>query len=205
MIAKTILEKYLEYTCYWEAKFSAGIPPSELIQRQLAALMKAVEIFPEKVSKRKKASFINYLSSGRFLEQNTHSKTVVAPLLEKYIDASIKESMHSSHLDGLKEYADYREIFQKLLNYRTKIERLYVPSGGIRLEGFGSFGSHFFSLQKKKVLDKLKEATKEMDEILCLLIDPQQREISEETLISEFDYPTEDLRQVANSWFADGF
>jgi hypothetical protein len=204
MIAQKILKKYLEYICFWKAEFGAKNPPSEVLQRQLIALMKAVDIYPTHTPKDKELPFFDYFSSGKFLEQNTHTKAILEPILEKHVTKFIEESSHSRRLKGLLHRIDYARIYGRLLSYRIKIERLYIPPG-IQLEGFGTFSRHFCEHQIKKTLDALTEATKDIDEILCLLINPSQKNITEEKLISEFGYPTENLNSIATDWFADGF
>ena len=204
MIAKTILIKYLEYTCFWETKYGTNNPPSKVLQGQLSALMKSIEIFPNEVSNDQNAPFFDDFKRGMFLEQKTHTEKILTPVLQKYIDEYIEENEHSRSVHNRRNRIDYKEIFNILLSYRIEIERLYIPSG-IRFEGSGTLGRRFCNHQKGKILEALTETTKELDDILCLLIDPSQKDIPEEILISTFGYPTEDLRSVATNWFADGF
>ena len=204
MIAKEILEKYLEYVCFWNASKGAENPPSKILERQLTSLMKAVDIFPNENTNEEHDTFFYFFEYGDFFDKNTHTDDILTLKMKVFVDECIQQSEHARRLEARKNTIEYRQIFNTLLSFRIKIEMLYIPEG-IQYEGFGSFAKHFCNHQKGNILIPLKKTLEEIDEILCILIDPTQKNIDKETLISEYEYPTEDLKSVANDWFADGF
>jgi len=204
MIAKDILKKYIEYICFWNASEGAKNPPSEILQQQISSLMKAIDIFPNPDEVDSTDSYFSFFEYGDFTKRNTYNEDILTNKMQVFIDEFISQSNHADRLNQMKDDIEYDQIFSILLSFRLRIGMLFMPDG-IRYEGFGSFENHFYDYQKGIVLKSLDETIKKIDEILYILIDPTQKSMDEETLIAHHDYPTKDLRSVANDWFANGF
>lgn len=204
MTANEFLKKYFEYKCYWSVRHGTNNKPAEIRRKQLLSVMTAFEISPVSENITDANKTFSFFEKGMFLKGKNNEKRYTE-LEEKIIEFADKiiDKRYSLNEDWKKNIS-YQYVFKELLSFRKEIESLYVSKGGIRLEGFGSISEHFSKYQKGKILKALKTEITEVDNVLCLLIDPEKRNFSISVLEEKYGYPKEDLSKISTDWIADG-
>lgn len=216
MTAKDLLLKLLDYSSFWYKAHFDSAPPSTVRQAQIESLQKAFGLTKEHIKSvgnermpfRRRVitrpfrlhreieilSDYQFLTRGKFLEfrpENVNSK--LTSLIEshalEHFGYKRDEIIGKIHLGWM---------FTDLLRFREDIYKFTYPSAGM-LEGFSAglmYGKHLQNKFKANVSSHLYE----IDEVLWLLLDPEQREISMDTLISDFQYPDVNLDSIDLEW-----
>lgn len=206
MTAKIILQKYLEYTVNWgDSVCIKTNKPAIIRQKQLIALMKAFNLLPSLYKHDVENFNLDFFTSGQFIETFLQENNEIEIKLSKYIDVFIIKSPNAIRLESMRNHLDYQIIFIDLLHFRKNIQ-LFFKNNGIRHEGFGSISMHFCNYYETKIMNILDNEKEEIDEILDLIINPLQKEIEEQFLIENYDYPTDnDVKKVDLDWAEDFF
>jgi hypothetical protein len=216
MTAIDLLHKVLDYYYLWSSPERVNSKPARSRLVQIERLLKGFEISKSNVNPAVKmiysflgqkkaltrAEYIKsqtnliYFSSGEFI--NDRPKEDYNHLLLK-ITSALK-STHPEWGTLIDENrVDLRWLFNNLLQFRQGIYNIAYPHGGM-LEGFSTGLEYSFYLQKRFkeiVLSNLAE----IDETLCLLIDPAKRSINKE----DIDYPQFDLETIDLNWEMENY
>jgi hypothetical protein len=89
------------------------------------------------------------------------------------------------------------------MRFRQRIYEIATPWGGFD-EGF-ELGLYYGKVHQEKLKTIIRSNTDEIDEILCLIIDPKKIEISEEELIEKFNYESADLKTIDREWRIENY
>lgn len=88
--------------------------------------------------------------------------------------------------------------FETLFRYRVKIEALRTFSNGV----FGAGGLVAYAHRKAwSATEMTLENVEEIDNDLAFIVDPGQRNFSEEELVTVYGYPEEDLSSIDMDWW----
>jgi len=164
----------------WNYNCLKSIPPRLIRLQRLQALFRALRInwnpagFPK----------------GEFITNN----------LEMYKDYDSKIFDDLITFSGSKpafSYEYFPIIFEKLFEYRIKVEKPLIFNKGLLAIGDSTTYS-YFAISNLNI--SIKQVIAPLDKLLILLIDPVGYEYEEEELIKYFDYPTDDLKQIDVDW-----
>ena len=94
------------------------------------------------------------------------------------------------------ESVNLKHLFSDLYNFRLSVHHMFEYNFSMkRREAFSiedDYGLHL----RKKIMEAMNSHLSEVDEILCLLIDPEKRELQED----EIGYPAFDLATIDKEW-----
>ncbi len=216
MTASDLLHKVLDYYHLWNSPQRKNSKPSQSRLLQIEKLLKAFDISPNNVNPGikmlysvfgqnkalsrieyvKTLSNLSYFSSGHFLVDKPESSYTEIELKIKSTLKSLRPAL-SDLIDGKPMNLEW--LFNDLFRFRQEVYKLTYPNPGM-LEGFVPGLEYSFYLQ-----GKLKESiianAKEIDELLCSLIDPQNKTINKD----DIDYPDFDLESIDLEWRMENY
>jgi len=202
MTSQDFLKKYLDYKCNWSHLFGQNVGPVRVREEQLLALMRAFKIAPTVITNNLE-DLITDFENGRFLELD--HDPIENKAFDKKISDFIDEFFPSDFsIDAYKRRGAYQGIFVSLLRFRVEIDNFKKPSH-IRFEGVGPLDLNFVAYHKAKVFESLDNGLIDIDEILCLMIDPDKNDFDKELLIEQYNYPTASLSNIDLEWLEDSF
>ena len=213
MTAKDLLHLIFEYRYLWSQDHAANSAPGKARLQQIYALQAALGLSKANAEKsiwQKLTNFqlpadktkpdqsnIDYLVMGSFIHERPRERNAI-------IDAQMKSKIESSYLGA--PYWEGKEIpwlFNKLFHYRQAIYNATYPATGM-LEGF-SYGVHYANYLIQQVNETVYQSIETVDETLWLILDPEKRDISQETLVRDFGYPDVDLKALEDEWLMDNY
>lgn len=220
MNAKDLLHKLLDYAYLWSKPERLKSKPSQIRLKQIEVLLDALELSKKSVNPLvqakyfvsgrkkewnrtqhlKKMSNIQYVRSGEFLRDRPYE--VYTELGEK-AKAKIRELYTKPPESRMNREVDISWMFNHLLNFRQKAHELAFPDSGI-MEGF-PVGLIYGQFLTGEVRSDLNAKLATIDQTLWEILDPDQREIEEEHLAREFDYPLVDLEKIDHEWSMGNF
>ncbi len=225
MNAIDLINKALDFVCFhekdmcnWQLEKVKDKPPSLLRLQQIEALLQAFQItnWFRLTSKRiinergdyrhnfdtgeHLMSNLEYFIAGNFIpeKESAHNPELVKVMKDLVL------SRHSDlYKHGKKMYLIFSSGFQDLFEYRRKIH-CYTKITGWQLEGIDVVQYYLEKIQRQ-FMEQLKKDLRIIDNVLSLMIDPEQREFSIQQLKEKYDYPDVDLKEVDRNWFFDNF
>ncbi len=140
---------------------------------------------------------LEYFVEGEFIRDRPYEKNS-QELISKAIESA----------KGIPPAFEREEIsigwmFNSLLHYRIGIDGFTHRAGGFQ-EGF-EIGRHYAGVLQTKISVILKENIGEIDRTLCLIIDPLERDIAKEDLVSKYNYPDVDLNAIDMDYYSDNY
>jgi len=225
MNAIDLINKALDFICFhekqicnWQVEKVKDKPPSLLRLQQIEALLQAFQItnwlgLTSRGILNEKGDYeynfdtgehlmsnLEYFIAGKFIleKESAHN----AELVKAMKDLALSE-YSKIYKRGKKMYLVFSNGFQELFEYRRKIH-CYTRTTWIQLEGVDVVKNYLEKVQKE-FMKQLKKDLKIIDNILCLMIDPEQCEFSIEELKEKYSYPDVDLEEVDRDWFFDNF
>lgn len=210
-------------TRYWNLDNIMGHPPTRVRFQQIQALIKAFltkplppPVIPKKEEARGLNAFIINMLKGDS-EKESHSEK--PPAIKEY---SINDIENAMFLDD-RTAKDFEEVSALVINYLR--ERNHYFKEPVGENDYRWFHSSFVSLFRYKaklnallrssiqecpphfsaiiavhltddIEDKLKGVSKELDQILELLVNPNKLQFTESELIARFGFPKENLYDV---------
>lgn len=220
MTVKDLLYKILDYKYLWADSPNKNSKPSKLRLEQIEILLEAFSLTKKYINPLLKIKYyiggdkegldrlkylnkltnLEYLLEGEFLRDR--DKNLNAELSEKII-----ETITLLYQD-MKEYintkpADIAWLFNDLFIFRQEVYKLTYPNEGM-LEGF-SPGLHYSFYLQNKLKTTIKENLDEIDETLCLILDPDKREIEMNTLLSQYKYEDHDFDTIDLEWRMENY
>ncbi|WP_162903286.1 hypothetical protein [Taibaiella koreensis] len=136
-------------------------------------------------------SDLQYLLHGEFLHDREESANAA---LHAKIKEKITELEPELMADIREKPADIAWLFNHLLRFRQEVFKLTYPNAGM-LEGF-SAGLHYSYYLQRQLKEVIAGNLSEIDETLCLILDPAKRTFSRE----EIGYPDTDLDRIDLEW-----
>ena len=182
--AKDFLELYIKYVVHIrESHYEKELV--ELKLRKLNSFLIAFKIIDYNSNKDFDQIF-SHFENGEFLKKNTLNKNSA---LEQKVMLFLESSSHLiyNRRTWRKEF-DLRLLFVELLQFRLDLEKLR-RNNYVIIEGPGGVALNFANFQKGKIRKVVLENISEIDEVLSLIIDPKQLELSEKALIIDYNYP----------------
>lgn len=198
MTAKDLLYQILDYDHTWslpEYKDSVSV---KVRLARIHALQAAFDISKknadptlnifyngvDRVTYLKRISDLDYLLKGEFLHDRPLESN---PLLLERLRAKLPEALKEFPLrDG-----DLYSLYLNLISYRKKVFAFTATASGHQ-EGFSP--GMFYSNRLQGDLNNVIEANlHEIDQVLCLIFDPGQRDVPLQELISTFGYDDTNL------------
>lgn len=222
MNAKDLLHKYLDYKCFWSDHYHVRSKPANIRLNQISILLESLGILKANVNPNLKIKYLvqknpfaisrsdkildlselEYFETGEFLHDRDFNEN--KDLIQKI-----------EKLGKSKSYTDYQlqhffrgnfsliHLFEDLLSFRREIFKVTNPPKNI---GSGlDLAIDFGRVKSEKLKKLIRENTSEIDEILCLLIDPKKQEISKEELIQKFKYQDVDLKEIDLKYRTENF
>jgi hypothetical protein len=207
MTAKDLLDKILEYKCFWAFPSTENSKPAKIRLAQIEALLSAFGLSKKYVNplvqikysltgeKQKlnraqhlnKLSNLEYLITGEFLRDrdgNANREVSERALAKiKALFTDLPDNLFSKPVD-------ISWMFNDLFNFRKEIHKITFSDNGM-LEGF-SVGLHYSFYLQGKLKEAIKNNLSEIDETLWLILDPLKREIDKQTI----NYPEADLIEI---------
>ena len=197
MTAIDLLYKILDYNYLWNHADRNNSKPSQSRLLQIEKLLIGFQISKSNANPEVKmlysilnekktltrAEYINtltdlsYFSSGEFI--NDRPSYYYDDVLFKI--TSTLNFIHPDWVSFIDERpVDLKILFSDLFGFRQEIYRIAYPNQGM-LEGFSAGLEYSFYLQKR-LKEIITAHLTEIDETLCLLIDPQKRDITKEEI-----------------------
>lgn len=175
----------------------------------LVKMMYFVSGESKKLSRAKKLSRISslaYFEQGEFLYDR--EITVNHELIQNIFKLANEKvpSIYESRRERYKTTQGIFSIawlFRDLLDFRIKIYQVSMPWGGFD-EGF-NLALFYGKAHQDKLTRLIRENTNEIDQILCLIIDPLKKEITEEDLINKYNYPSDNLEDLDRKFYIENF
>ena len=216
MTAIDLLYKVLDYYYLWNSAERVDSKPSQSRLLQIEKLLKGFKISKSYVNPQIKMLYsilgqkkalsrteylntltnLNYFSSGEFI--NDRPRDYYNDILFK-ITSTLK-LVHPDWINLIDERpVDLKWLFSNLLQFRQEVYKVTYPHGGM-LEGF-SAGLEFSFYLQKKFNDSITSNLTEIDETLCLLIDPEKKNVTKE----EIEYPDIDLETIDLNWRMENY
>lgn len=196
--AADLLEKIIEFTNMtpnpkdWSFEVQMKNDPRFIRLQQIRSLFWAFT--PELYFLEEMQESIENFYSGEFISnrkiENYHK------LVEK-IDKTISKSTFCGAPKKKIVSYDLQNNYRDLLNYYLKLNRLVNHNKGIMEISYPYF---FPYIVTNSISDSISLKAGKLKTILALFIDPNKRRITEDELIKNFDYPTEDLFEIDMDW-----
>lgn len=216
MTAKDLLYKILDYNYLWNRPDRINSKPSKVRLSQIEILLEAFGLTKkyvnpliqikysivgnkEKVDRIKhlnQLTNLEYLMQGEFLFDR---ETDLNKELEERAMTKVKDIFSDLPEDFFKKRVDIGWMFNDLLRFRQEIYNLTYPTGGM-LEGF-SIGLHYSQYLQKELKDIIKSNLSDIDDTLCLILDPKKRVFKNE----EIDYAEVDLKSIDLEWRMENY
>ena len=220
MTVQDLLIKFLEYRYLWNSPSSLNSQSSKIRLQQIESLQNAFGLSKnhvnllvqikygivgekEELSRSKhinKITNIEYLYGAEFLhdrpeESNKEIEKIaykkVRELFPKIPERLMEDKLHLSWM------------FNMLINFRQSAYELSYPEGDMDM-GFSVgvyYSKHLMGKVKNEIIDNLQE----IDETLCLILDPEKRRIPLETLKEKFNYPDANLEKIDMEHYVENF
>lgn len=184
----------------WHYEAIRHNPPREVRYRQIEALMKAFLLDDD-------GQDLALITRSRFREG--HDTIIAAFLSGNFINVRSEETYAqlweqmmqyvAAHEDGLKETRGPSNdqlafIFPKMMRYRQKLYSVMTFNSGWLEAGFAS--ARYSIYITDEINKNLVGKEQELDQALCVFIDPKQRSYTMEELVQKFNYPTENLHEI---------
>jgi hypothetical protein len=212
MTAKDLLHTILDYQHIWVLSQHTLSKSAETRRQQIDALQEAFGLTKKNVNpslqitysmngeefdrttRLKSMTNLQYLTSGEFLtdrpeEQNHELAQRIKVVISAMYPHMPVNRMEKSHIPWL---------FNNLFNFRGEIYKVSYRDAG-PVEGF-SAGLSYSHYLKKKLKDIIKSNVEEIDETLCLILDPTKSTIEKRELVENYKYPDVDLDTLDADW-----
>lgn len=231
LTAKDLLYKGLDYGGFWDtSKKMRDSPPSIARRAQLDALLMAFGIDKKNASAAtqvpvetaenetvimvyststnpksmnrleyiKSLKNFEYFSSGEFLADRDRTK--YEGLISQII-STIKNSFpeQSNVID--QQPLNLVQLFRELYNCRLHFTHMVNFIDRFQINDRFSIETAFTAQVRKRSIDAMSQYLTELDDLLCLLIDPDQRSFNE----AEINYPSYDLAALDAAWYQERF
>jgi hypothetical protein len=204
--AHLLLQKIIEFAAMtpdkkdWHYEAIRHNPPRAIRYRQIEALMKAfllddggqdLALITRSRYREGHDTIIEAFLSGNFIY--VRNEETYAQLWEQMMQYVAKEE------NGLSETRDpsiaqLAFIFPKMMDYRQQLYEVMTFNSGWLEAGFASAR---YSIYITDAINKnLEGKEQELDQALCLFIDPKLRSYTMEELVQKFNYPTENLQEI---------
>ena len=224
--SKDLLYKALDYDGFWNtSKRMLNSKPSQLRKLQLDKLLKAFGIskknskakglIPDNINKGQEVVTVyaisgssklmnrieyiktltdfEYFSTGEFLTDIDRKR--YQDLLEKIIFISkIIFPEQSKVID--KEQINFVHLFSNLYNFRLSVYHMFQYSLSKKMREEFSIEDDYSLHLRQKFIKSMDYNLSEVDETLCLLIDPENRSFKE----NEIDFPAYDFVTLDKEW-----
>lgn len=215
MNAKDLLYLYLDYHINWVRTNLTDEMPARIRKQQLESLLCAFGIYKEvlpppsildSLFKKKPKTLsvttlirnhvnIKYFSTGDFLNDRPYEDN--QELITQAND-KVRELYEGISEHRLKRPFRIHSLFMSLFNFRQDLYKVAYPTRGM-MEGFlvEVAYSNFLQSEIKHTIDNNVD---NIDNTLCLLIDPRRREFTIEELQHTYNYPDVDLDKIDLEW-----
>ncbi|MBO9731470.1 MAG: hypothetical protein J7623_22710 [Chitinophaga sp.] len=212
---RDLLYKILDYGHLWNKPDRIDSKPAQARHEQILVLADAFGLSKKSVNplkmvqlivarKKNEISRINYLkkytdfeylSLGEFIHDK--SKESYKELRDKAFAFTL--GRHPDIPEEHLKYFDVSGLFQDMFRYRQEIyNATEYPSA--MLEGYSVALSYGWSLQHK-LNSVIKDNISEIDDILCTILDPENRFFDKELI----KYPDMDIDSIDREWEIDNF
>ena len=211
MTVRDLLYKILEYNYLWVLPQNINSKPAKVRLSQIEILLDAFGLSKKYVNSLilhlkyitnkeeldrgkhlNSLSNIQYVTYGEFLkdrEKGANKEIADIALTKiKEIYPDVPERFIS------KKAVDVSWMFNNLFHFREAIYKMSYPNGGM-LEGFEVGFLYSLHLQKQ-LQEVIKNNLSDIDEALCLILDPQKRVFTNE----EINYTEVDLEKIDLEW-----
>ncbi len=226
LTSKDLLYTALDYDGFWNtSEQMMNSKPSQSRKLQLEKLLKAFGISkknvkaesqaPHNVSKGEKVVTV-YAISGRPKSMNRieYIKTLtsfkyfstgefIADIeSEKYQDLSgqiisiTKAVFPQQSKITDQESVNLVQLFSNLYNFRLSVYHMFQYSFSKKMRDEFSIEDDYSLYLRRKFMDAMNDSLSEIDETLCILVDPEKRKVAED----EIDYPNFDLAAIDKEW-----
>ena len=192
MKAKDFLNEYLEYKSLWCFEHCIKSKPAKIRLNRLNSMLNALKIANEPFD-------LSYFEQGNFLKDREIEENY--ELIEKI--QNLVEEKTSSDYEVRKGKFSIAWLFKDLLRFRKEIYDVVQPWSGFGA-GFNNV-LYFGKIHQENLKKLIRENTDEIDEILCLIIDPQKKVISEKELIEKYNYEVADLDEIDRVWEVENY
>ena len=219
MTANDLLLKYLNYQNYW-GKHAVDSKPATKRLQQLGVLLEAFGITKKYMNPSVKVNYsilgdeqsfnrrqyldrltnLEYFQRGEFLKDRPDEENKL--LIDKV--STVMCELYSVSDELIRGKLHFSWLFNNLLQYRSELYRFTLTGSVGMLEGF-SAGLLYSLYLQRKLNGIIKEHVEEIDETLCQLIDPKQRDFSKEELITKYNYPDVDLEKIDLEWERENY
>jgi hypothetical protein len=211
MTAKDLLYQYLDYWFVKQQVDHFNYDAIKIREMQIGILLdqfgltkKHIQITEEHQSEYynrilNQHSEIEHMSMGSFLEFRADEENKE---ISNKIATALKQVYSNLPEDKLKN-PGIHWLFQNLLGFRKEVYQFTQPEAG-QFEGFDP-GLQYSFLLRGKLKHKVKNDVEEIDEVLCLILDPRKRVLDKAELIAKFNYPDADLHKLDMEWWMKKF
>ncbi len=219
MTAKDLLHLYVEYKQSWEGM---DAKPAKVRYDRLMAMQKAFGLAkprqllnPERIittnirgtsesltyeEKVNKLSQIEYFEQGEFLNERPYEQN--QEVINMAMD-NVNKHFPKLRKRYLKKPVDIRWLYNRLLLFRLDIHRFTIPEAGF-LEGF-SVGLFLGMVLMDDLKGLIKEKLTPIDDLIHLILDPEKKEASLDTLVKKYNYPDVDLASIDRKFEVDNY
>ncbi len=204
MNSKDLLDKYLDYQTNWSSSHQLNSKPSKIRLEMLIALLKAFNIIDVDFSENNNTDYeeensaLELFSDGFFLEdRSAEENSEVINRIESFANKFYPV------LFKLRQTYSISWLFNNLLLFRTRIHEFTIDSKGF--DGGIDFAVQYGAFLQNNLQTVINENIKEIDELLCLMIDPTNKIITEKYLIDSFNYPDVNLETIDLDWIAENY
>jgi hypothetical protein len=215
MTVKDLLHKLLDYRYIWVLPQHIRSKPAEIRREQIEALQEAFGLTKKNVNL---SNQITYSVNGETLERATHLKSVTNMQylvrgeflhdrpkeqneeLTQRVKTVICELYPHIPVEQMDRFMHIPWIFNNLFNFREEIYKVSFRDAG-PVEGFSAGLSYSHHL-KRKLKEVIKNNVEEIDETLCLILDPTKRTLEKRELVERYNYPDVDLEMLDGEWLS---
>ncbi|MDX2305524.1 MAG: hypothetical protein NW226_22115 [Microscillaceae bacterium] len=146
---------------------------------------------------------LDYFMSGEFLHDRAYQDNHAYVIQQAVQTALSHFPGKSTILRRAEKPVNLKWMFNHLFRYRRKIHPFTKETVGF-LEGF-DVGAYFAQVLETELNLKIKREIIEIDHILSLIMDPQERCFGLDFLVEKFEYPHVDLDSLDWEWRVENF
>jgi len=196
--AVDLLEKVIEFTNMtpdpndWSFEVQMKNDPRFIRLQQILSLMLA--FVPELYFLKEIRESIENFYTGEFIANKSIKE--YSNLLDE-INKTIAKSEFKGAREGKINVYDLQDNYRNFLNYYLKLNKLVNHNKGMMEISYPYFFPYILT---KEISQSIDSEAKKIKAILASYIDPKNRIFTEDELIKEFDYPTDDLFEIDLDW-----
>jgi hypothetical protein len=192
MTSKDLLYKLLNYESRWGLEHQRKSEPAKVRVAQLIALLKAFDLHNRELND---YDAIRHVLFGRFLKEEDSLEEGLKQELYRFS----KRVLHIPDDEAPRPLRKHeiKMLYEELMRFRLEVYKLSIDNY-IHLEGV-NIGLRYSSKLEYELNTVIQEHIVEIDETLCLLMDPQKRQLEG----FPPGYPDVDLDQIDRDWIYD--